>query len=127
MKVLNQRYSYWHNVKHGKTGHLWEARFHSRIIDKGGYFLVCSKYIELNPVRAGLVTNPKKYVWSSYNRHAYGKEDVLVDMHELFLDLGTTEEERQEYYRDFLAVAPDAPEQKVSDTCIRKGGTSIMD
>jgi putative transposase len=66
MKGLLQRYTQWHNRIHERSGRLWEDRFKSVIVEDGVAARTMSAYIDLNPVRAGLVTDPAKYRWSSY-------------------------------------------------------------
>lgn len=104
MKPLNQRYAFWHNKTHEKCGHLWEDRFYSRIIDKDSYLLECISYIELNPVRAGLVANPRDYKWSSYLAHAFGHKSLILDTHPIFSELGKTNLEIQKNYQKFVAA-----------------------
>jgi hypothetical protein len=66
MKGLLQRYTLWHNKRHERSGHLWESRFKSLIVEDGAAARAIAAYIDLNPVRAGLVTDPAHYRWSSY-------------------------------------------------------------
>jgi REP element-mobilizing transposase RayT len=66
MKGLLQRYTQWHNRTHGRTGTLWEDRFKSVIVEDGVAAKTIAAYIDLNPVRAGLVKDPADYRWSSY-------------------------------------------------------------
>ena len=66
MKGFMQRYTQWHNRKHKRTGHLWEDRFKSVIVEDGVAAKTMAAYIDLNPVRAGMVKNPEEYRWSSY-------------------------------------------------------------
>ena len=66
MHGLNRSYTAYFNDKYGKVGHLWQGRFKSRIILKDRYAIDCVNYIELNPVRARMVTAPHEYRWSSY-------------------------------------------------------------
>jgi putative transposase len=66
MKGFMQRYTQWHNRKHKRTGHLWEDRFKSVIVEDGVAVKTMAAYIDLNPVRAGIVKNPEDYRWSSY-------------------------------------------------------------
>lgn len=102
MKLLNHRYAFWFNRKYEKTGHLWERRFHSRIVDKESYLLGCIRYIELNPVRSKLVTDPKDYHWSSYLFNAYGVTSPILDYHPLFNELGKNPEEIRQNYRNLV-------------------------
>jgi REP element-mobilizing transposase RayT len=66
MQAFLQRYTQWHNSKHKRTGHLWEARFKSVIVEDGFASRTIAAYIDLNPVRAGIVSDPAQYRWSSY-------------------------------------------------------------
>ena len=78
---------------------MWEGRYRAAPIDSDEYFLACCRYIELNPVRAGLVDHPRDYRWSSYPAHAEGEPDTLVSDHPLFRRLGRSIAERQKAYR----------------------------
>lgn len=66
MKRLAQLYTYYYNNKYGMTGHLFQGRYRSCIIRDDIYFLQTSRYIHLNPVKAGMVPSPENYQWSSY-------------------------------------------------------------
>jgi REP element-mobilizing transposase RayT len=66
MKGLLQRYTRWHNRRQSRTGRLWEDRFKSVIVEDGVAAKTIAAYIDLNPVRAGMVTDPAEYRWSSY-------------------------------------------------------------
>ena len=70
MKQVAQRYVHYFNKKYGRTGTLWDSRYKSSIVDERRYLLCCYRYIELNPVRAGMVQHPAEYVWSSYGCNA---------------------------------------------------------
>lgn len=81
MKQLNQCYVQGLNRRSGRSGTLWQGRFHSSIVATEGYVLACYRYIELNPVRAGLAREPRDYPWSSYRANALGKADSLLRPH----------------------------------------------
>jgi putative transposase len=81
-----------------------QGRFKSSIIEKDSYLLQCGKYIELNPVRAGIVERPDDYRYSSYSYYAYEKEDRLLTENILYKSLGKSTEHRQEGYRRFVIV-----------------------
>lgn len=66
MKSVNWKYSIYFNRKYDQTGHLFQSRYFSEIIDTESYLLQTSKYIHLNPVKAGIVQKPIQYPWSSY-------------------------------------------------------------
>jgi putative transposase len=80
MQGLTQTYASWFNAKYKKGGHLWQGRFKSMIIVKDNYFLECIYYIEVNPVRAGLVSSPSDYPWSSYRDRVLGNKNGLLDL-----------------------------------------------
>jgi putative transposase len=99
MKHLGQEYVQYFNRTHGRSGSLWEGRFRSSIVDSDGYFLVCQRYIELNPVRAGMVRHPAEYPWSSFGANAHGERDGLTRPHSVYLDLGKDDASRTRNYR----------------------------
>jgi len=107
MKNVAQRYTQRFNKKHQRTGSLWEGRFHSSIVDIG-YLLYCQRYIDLNPVRAGMVPHPAFYRWSSYHAYADGTASNLAKPHPQFMMLGPDDASRLGAYLTFLseAVAP---------------------
>jgi putative transposase len=107
MKSLNQRYVSYINRCQQRTGTLWEGRFKSCLILDQDYFLTCMRYIELNPVRAGMVAHPREYRWSSYRTNAEGSENSLIAPHAHYLSLGANNLERQAAYRDLVARATD--------------------
>jgi putative transposase len=87
------------NERHGRTGTLWEGRYKSMIVDSESYVLACSRYVELNPVRAGMVLNPADYPWSSYPRNAWGVPDDLITESRAYEGLGRQPVDRQAAYR----------------------------
>jgi putative transposase len=105
MQSLGRRYVHYVNASYRRTGTLWEGRYRASLIDSESYLLACCRYIELNPVRAGLVTHPKDYPWSSYAAQALGRPDPLVTPHPLYLALGLTTGERQQAYRALFRAA----------------------
>jgi putative transposase len=94
MQSVGSRYVPYFNARHGRTGTLWQGRPRLTPVETDEYFLVCSRYIELNPVRAGMVSNPGDYPWSSYAHHALGLTDPLIRDHEIVTSLGGTPAER---------------------------------
>jgi putative transposase len=98
MQRLGTRYVRYVNTVYVRTGTLWEGRYRSSLVDSVRYLLSCLRYIELNPVRAGLVNDPEHYRWSSYRHHAVGEADALVSPHPVYLALGTAPAERREAY-----------------------------
>ncbi|WP_366514978.1 transposase [Solimonas terrae] len=78
MKALGQRYVQYVNRQYRRSGTLWEGRFRSCLVQQDEYLLSCHRYIELNPVRAGMVSHPGDYPWSSYRANGQGEADALV-------------------------------------------------
>ena len=99
MQLLGRRYVRHINAAYRRSGTLWEDRYRAAPIDSEAYFLACCRYIELNPVRAGMVRRPRDYPWSSYRAQALGAADALVAKHPLYRALGRCAAERQAAYR----------------------------
>ncbi len=102
MQSVGRRYVQYFNHVYDRTGTLWEGRYKSTLIDSERYLLTCMRYIEMNPVRAGMVEHPSDYPWSSYRANASGQPDALAVRHELYVRLGRNEEERQSFYRQLF-------------------------
>lgn len=83
------------NLLHGRTGTLWDGRFKSSLIDSESYLFTCHRYIEMNPVRAGLVGHPADYPWSSHAHYALARTNPLITEHSRYLALGDHEAQRQ--------------------------------
>lgn len=98
MKALGQRYVQYVNRVYRRSGTLWEGRFRSCPIQEEAYLLACQRYIELNPVRAGMVGHPGEYRWSSYRANAQGEVSPLIRPHGLYDALGLDVVERQAAY-----------------------------
>lgn len=103
MKGLGQRYVQYVNRTYQRSGPLFEGRFRSSLVEADAYLLACQRYIELNPVRAGMVETPAEYPWSSYRANALGGEDPLVAPHSRYVALGDLPEKRQSAYRALFA------------------------
>lgn len=102
MQSVGRRYVRYVNKTYRRSGTLWEGRFKSAAVSRDEYLIACSRYVELNPVRAGLVAHPKDYRWSSYQHRALGMSDRLLDEDVWYAGLGTTERERQERYQQWV-------------------------
>ena len=98
---LGRRYVPYFIRSSGRTGALWERRYRATTVDTDRYLLACYRYVELNPVRAGIVANPGDYRWSSYGANALGLGDDLVTPHETYNGLGRVA------YRDLVAEGLD--------------------
>lgn len=99
MQSVGRRYVRYINSAYGRSGTLWEGRFKSAVIDSDQYLFACSRYIEMNPVRAGMVTLPQDHRWSSYHHNAMGRADSVISPHDLYQQLGPGPAERQTAYR----------------------------
>ncbi|MEA3276339.1 MAG: transposase [Pseudomonadota bacterium] len=93
------------NRAYHRTGTLFEGRFRCSLVQADPYLLACQRYIEPNPVRAGMVEAPAEYHWSSYRANALGVADAVVLPHALYATLGNSPEQRQSAYRRLFADA----------------------
>ena len=107
MQSLGRRYVQYFNHRHHRTGTLWEGRYRATLVDSESYLLTCYRYIELNPVRAGMVDSPADYPWSSYRYNALGRPDSLVTAHELYQALGLSDPLRRQSYRGLFVTPMD--------------------
>jgi len=99
MRDLGRCYVRYFNRRYGRTGTLWEGRFRSCVTESSHYVLACHRYIELNPVRAGMVSHPDVYLWSSYAGNAGMRSDALLQPHGEYLALGLEQRTRSAAYR----------------------------
>jgi putative transposase len=93
-----RRYVPVHNLRRERTGTLWDGRHWSCAIPDDRQFLACSRYVEMNPVRAGLARHPGGFRWSSHRANALGSSDPLITPHELYESLGPCNERRRVAY-----------------------------
>ena len=99
MQALGRRYVRYINKTYRRTETLWEGRYKASLVDMDDYLLTCMRYIELNPVRAGMVSHPGDYQWSSYAANGQGSVNPLVDSHTLYRSLANSTKSRQAAYR----------------------------
>ena len=99
MQSLGRRYVQQINTRYRRTGTLWEGRHKSSLVDTDKYFLTCMRYIELNPVRAGMVHHPREYRRSSFRANAETEIDTFLTHHPVYLVLGSNSSMRQNAYR----------------------------
>ncbi len=111
MKALAARATRYRNRLEGRSGTLWESRYRSSPIQTERYLLACIRYVEMNPVRAGMVGEPGEYGWSSYGQRMGASHPVWIDMDAAYLGLGATQETRRQRYAEF--VWGDAPDGEV--------------
>jgi REP-associated tyrosine transposase len=98
MQSLGRRYVRYINQTYERTGTLWEGRYRASLVDSERYVLVCYRYIELNPVRAGMTQSAGEYHWSSHRATALGALDGVITAHDAYLRLGENDEARQRAY-----------------------------
>lgn len=99
MHKLDREYSLYHKKKYDRVGPLWQSRYKNRLITSQTQLLICGAYIELNAVRAGIVSDPADYRWGSYRHYAGIEHDPLIDPNPEYIDLSPEPEERQKLYR----------------------------
>jgi len=104
MKQLGVAYVLYFNKKYQRVGTLWTGRFKAKSIKDERYWLTCLRYIEQNPVRAGLVVRPEQYRWSGYGVHALGHPSNWLASHPVLEALGANPAERQAAYRAICGV-----------------------
>jgi len=121
---VGRRYVQYFNHTYGRTGTLWEGRYRATVVDSERYLLTLMRYIELNPVRAGMVAHPRDYPWSSYRYHALGESGPNAEWlttHDEYLRLGSHDEERQSAYRQLFRAAVSGEDLKEIRDCTHKG------
>ena len=107
MQFLGRLYVRHFNYTYSRSGTLFEGRFKTCIVQESRYLLTCLRYIELNPIRAGMVKDPSEYRWSSYRAHAFGVDARLWSPHAHFLSLGECAQQRQDAWRQLVGEALD--------------------
>ncbi|AOE87913.1 transposase [Pseudomonas sp. TCU-HL1] len=122
MKTLAARATRYRNRLEGRSGTLWEGRYKSSIVQSDSYLLACSRYIELNPVRARMVSDAGDYPWSSYARRV-GEvpSQNWLDIDPCFEALGATDEERRRRYVEFIRQVVPAEELSLIREAIQRG------
>jgi putative transposase len=121
---VGRRYVQYFNYSYQRSGTLWEGRYRATVVDSERYLLTLMRYIELNPVRAGMVAAPQDYPWSSYRRNALGEGGPNADWlssHEEYSRLGRDEADRQEVYQALFATAIDRGDLAEIRDCTHKG------
>ena len=111
MQAVGRSYVRFFNNAQGRTGTLWEGRYRSTLIQTERYLLACMAYIDLNPVRAGMVGAAADYAWSSHGHLVGMRTDPVVTPHALYWELGNTPFARERAYADLVDVAPGSPRQ----------------
>lgn len=121
MQAVGRSYVRYFNRAQGRTGTLWEGRYRSTLIQTERYLLTCMAYIDLNPVRAGLVADPAQYTWSSYGHYVGLRTDRIVTPHPLYWQLGNTPFAREAAYRDLVHAGLSVQQQQALTTATLQG------
>ena len=121
MQWIGRHYVPYFNRKYQRAGTLWQGRFKASVVEPHRYLMLCSRYIELNPVRAGLAASAADYPWSSYAHHVGIRSDPMITDHAMFWALGNTPFQREQVYRQFLEEVPPAAEIALLNQSLLKG------
>ena len=120
MQAVGRRYVRYFNQRQGRTGTLWEGRYRSTLIQAERYLLACMVYLDLNPVRAGMVADPADYRWSSHAHYLGRRSDRLVVPHPLYWELGNTPFSREAAYGELVRAGISAEQQRaLTDSALR--------
>lgn len=121
MKAVNERYVPKFNQRYGRTGTLWEGRFHSNVVQSERYLFVLQTYIEQNPVRARMVRHPAEFAWSSYLTNASGAPTGLITPHERYLALARDDTERGKAYQRLFGIPTTAKQLELIRQALASG------
>lgn len=121
MKALGQNFAEYINRRRGRSGSLWEGRFWSGMVGEADYLLRCQRYIELNPVDAGMVRQPGDYAWSSFRSNAGIAHQAWLQPHREFLEFGRSDAQRHARYRDFVSIPPGENECRAIEAAVKGG------
>jgi putative transposase len=120
MQAVGRRYVRYFNDKQGRTGTLWEGRYKSTVIQSERYLLACMAYMDLNPVRAGMVAQPADYAWSSHAHFIGVRVDKIITPHPLYWALGNTPFAREAQYAQLVqsGISP-VQQTALTDSALR--------
>lgn len=121
---LGRHYVRYVNETYRRHGGLWEGRYRGNVIDSQAYLLSCMRYIERNPVRAGMVDHPASYRWSSYTANALGVSNAILTAHAEYVALGRLPDDRQSAYRGLFEVDT-ASDEQAQFRCALQTGTPL--
>ena len=124
MQGVGRGYVRWFNRRHGRSGTLWEGRYRSTVIEAERHLLACMAYIDLNPVRAGMVARPQDYPWSSHGHHIGLRTDPLITPHPLYWQLGNTPFARERAYAEMVGAGLN-PDQMTALTRAAHSGWAL--
>ncbi|MDA0790695.1 MAG: transposase [Proteobacteria bacterium] len=121
MQYIGRQYVRYFNFKFSRSGSLFEDRFKSSVVQSERYLLTCLQYIELNPVRAGMVKDPGDYTWSSYSAHGFGRTVRMWTPHPIYKSLADSQKERTRLYRELIGTTLGAANIAKIRHCTNKG------
>ena len=121
MQAVGRSYVRYFNDRYQRSGTLWEGRYRSTLIQTERYLLACMAYIDLNPVRAGIVTDPQDFPWSSHVHYIGVRPDKLVTPHPFWWTLGNTPFAREARYAELVHAGLAADQQRALTDSVQKG------
>jgi putative transposase len=121
LQALGRCYVRYFNYTYQRSGTLWEGRYKASLVDSELYLLELHRYIELNPVRANIVTDPADYSWSSYQCNALGKKSELLTSHDRYLSLAKDKKTRQQNYKFLFDVRENDAVLEDIRRCVQSG------
>jgi len=121
IQYVGRQYVSYINRTYGKSGTLWEGRHKGCLVSEQRYFLTCMSYIELNPVRAGMVEHPTDYCWSSYQGNAMGQSDKILTQHAAYLALDANPEGVSRVYRGLVDQSLSSEHVMEVRSCVQTG------
>ncbi len=121
MQAVGRKYVRYFNDLQHRTGTLWEGRYKSALVQTERYLMACMVYLDLNPVRAGLVARPQDYLWSSHAHYAGIRNDRLITPHALFWEMGNTPFDRESRYRELVQQGVTEQQRRVLAQAVTNG------
>lgn len=121
MQAVGRRYVRNFNLRHARSGTLWEGRYRSTLIQAERHLIACMVYMDLNPVRAGMVGDPAEYFWSSHQHYVGRRADKLVVPHPLYWELGNTPFARDRAYGDLVRSGIGMEQQRALGSSVQQG------
>ena len=112
MQAVGRSYVLYFNKRHGRSGTLWEGRYRSALIQTERYFLACMAYIDLNPVRAGMVAQAADYPWVSHGHYIGRQNEAWLSPHPLYWEMGNTPFAREAAYAAMVQSGIDQKQQQ---------------
>ncbi|MBI4374630.1 MAG: transposase [Deltaproteobacteria bacterium] len=115
MQMINSRYAWHYNQRKERKGHFWLDRYKSIPVDSDKHALDLMRYIDRNPVRAGMVIKPREWLWGGHLFYAEGKSNTLLEPHPSYLALGLENESRKASYKGYVDMIIPGEDQRRSD------------